>query len=151
MSTVRSQLPLNPTPLIRRMLDKITAFQALLLEEQDAIRSLSFGQFTSVTMRKTQLLDEIRELEQQRRTKSACSEDSSWRRPPPMYGEADLVAAIGRDRSAESVQCRAHRAVARVFARQRFGSGSAHRSRRHSIRPPVPRSRRPGGRVRAKG
>ena len=55
------------------MLDKLTAFQDLLLEEQDAIRSLSFGQFTSVTIRKTQLLDEIRQLEQQRRNEATPS------------------------------------------------------------------------------
>ena len=77
------------------MVDKVTAFQALLLEEQDAIRSLSFGQFTSVTMRKTQLLDEMRELEQQRRNEATLS--GSYGSPPSLkQQEADLVAAIGQ-------------------------------------------------------
>jgi flagellar biosynthesis/type III secretory pathway chaperone len=70
VSTVQQPLSTASAPLLCRMLDKLTAFQALLTEEQDAIRSLSFGQFTSVTVRKTHLLDEIRELEQQRRNAS---------------------------------------------------------------------------------
>ena len=77
------------------MLDKLVAFQALLLEEQDAIRSLSFGQFTSVTIRKTQLLDEIRELEQQRRNRTSVTA-SLVLSPLLKQQEADLVAAIGQ-------------------------------------------------------
>ncbi len=61
-------LPTESDQLLGRMLDKLVAFQALLVEEQHAIRSLSFGQFTTVTMQKSELLDEIRILEQQRRT-----------------------------------------------------------------------------------
>jgi flagellar biosynthesis/type III secretory pathway chaperone len=77
------------------MLDKIVAFQALLLEEQDAIRSLSFGQFTAVTMQKTQLLDEIRDLEQQRRNSPSTSASQT---PSDTIKEleAQLAAAIGR-------------------------------------------------------
>lgn len=95
MSTVQ-QLPLtNTDSLLRRMLDKIVAFQALLLEEQDAIRSLSFGQFTAVTMQKTQLLDEIRDLEQQRRNSPSTSASQT---PSDTIKEleAQLAAAIGR-------------------------------------------------------
>lgn len=95
MSTVQ-QLPLtNIDSLLRRMLDKIVAFQALLLEEQDAIRSLSFGQFTAVTMQKTQLLDEIRDLEQQRRNSPSTSASQT---PSDTIKEleAQLAAAIGR-------------------------------------------------------
>ncbi|WHZ21652.1 MAG: Flagellar biosynthesis protein FlgN [Nitrospira sp.] len=76
------------------MHDKILAFQALLIEEQQAIRTLSFGQFTTVAMRKTRLLDEIRELEQSRRLLSAATghqESSVWFRQQ----EAELAAAIG--------------------------------------------------------
>ena len=94
MSTVSQLAPTETDLLIRRMIDKMLAFQSLLLEEQDAIRSLSFGQFTSVTMRKTHLLDEIRDLEQQRRNQPA-SEDSQAKTPARVRLEADLVAAIG--------------------------------------------------------
>jgi flagellar biosynthesis/type III secretory pathway chaperone len=80
--------------LVRGMLDKMLAFQSLLLEEQDAIRSLSFGQFTSVTMRKTQLLDEIRDLEQQRRNRSAGKPVERAAAAHTTL-EATLIAAIG--------------------------------------------------------
>ncbi len=95
MSTVPQLAPTEIDSLIRRMLDKIVAFQALLIEEQDAIRSLSFGQFTSVTIRKTQLLDDIRNLEQQRRTRPSSTASLA---PSPLLEqqEADLVAAIGQ-------------------------------------------------------
>lgn len=94
MSTVSQLAPIESDVLHRRMIDKMRAFQSLLIEEQDAIRSLSFGQFTSVTMRKTQLLDEVRELEQQRRNQSA-SGDSQAKTPARVRLEADLVAVIG--------------------------------------------------------
>lgn len=92
MSTLSQQTPTESDLLVQGMLDKMLAFQSLLLEEQDAIRSLSFGQFTSVTTRKSQLLDEIRDLEQQRR-----------HRPSPELPhqaahttmEEKLIAAIG--------------------------------------------------------
>ena len=90
VSTVQQPLSTASVPLLCRMLDKLTAFQALLIEEQDAIRSLSFGQFTSVTVRKTHLLDEIRELEQQRRNASTLPDSYG----SPSAQEADLVAAI---------------------------------------------------------
>ena len=95
VSTVPQPLSTASDSLIRRMLDKLVAFQALLLEEQDAIRSLSFGQFTSVTIRKTQLLDEIRELEQQRRNRTSVTA-SLVLSPLLKQQEADLVAAIGQ-------------------------------------------------------
>ena len=94
MSTLSQSTQTESDLLIRGMLDKMLAFQSLLLEEQDAIRSLSFGQFTSVTMRKAQLLDEIRDLEQQRRDRSAAepSERSTAGRTTM---EDKLIAAIG--------------------------------------------------------
>jgi flagellar biosynthesis/type III secretory pathway chaperone len=78
------------------MLDKLAAFQALLIEEQQAIRSLSFGQFTTVTMRKSHLLDEIRSLEQQRRVTSFDSSDSQHRAmlPASQQLKAELASAI---------------------------------------------------------
>ena len=95
MTTVQQSLPTESESLLRSMLDKILAFQALLIEEQQAIRSLSFGQFTTVTMRKSQLLDEIRGLEQQRRTNRAVPSDQislpSWQQQ-----EAELSLAIGQ-------------------------------------------------------
>lgn len=94
MSTVSQLAPIESDALHRRMIDKMLAFQSLLLEEQDAIRSLSFGQFTSVTMRKTQLLDEVRELEQQRRNQPAPG-DSQAKTPARARLEADLVAVVG--------------------------------------------------------
>lgn len=95
VSTVQQPLSTTSDTLLCRMLDKLTAFQALLIEEQDAIRSLSFGQFTSVTIRKTHLLDEMRELEQQRRNEATLA--TSYRSSPSLKRqEADLVAAIGQ-------------------------------------------------------
>ena len=93
VSTAQQPLATVSDSLLCRMLDKLTAFQAQLIEEQYAIRSLSFGQFTSVTMRKAHLLDEIRELEQQRRNESTLS--ASYSSPSSRkQQEADLVAAI---------------------------------------------------------
>jgi len=94
VSTLSQFTLTEPDLLVRGMLEKMLAFQSLLLEEQDAIRSLSFGQFTSVTMRKTQLLDEIRDLEQQRRTRSA-GEPSQRSAAARTALEAELIAAIG--------------------------------------------------------
>ena len=95
MTSVQQTLPIEPDQLLRRMLEKIVAFQALLMEEQQAIRSLSFGQFTTVTMRKSDLLEEIRNLEQQRR---ALLQDSAGL---PLSSslqqqEAELASAIGQ-------------------------------------------------------
>lgn len=94
MSTLSQSTQTESDLLIRGMLDKMLAFQSLLLEEQDAIRSLSFGQFTSVTMRKAQLLDEIRDLEQQRRDRSAA-EQSERSTAGRTTMEDKLIAAIG--------------------------------------------------------
>lgn len=93
MSTLSQSTQTESDLLIQGMLDKMLAFQSLLLEEQDAIRSLSFGQFTSVTMRKAQLLDEIRDLEQQRRDRSAA--EQSERSTAGRTTEAKLIGAIG--------------------------------------------------------
>lgn len=93
VSIVQQPVPTESHKLLRRMHDKILAFQALLIEEQQAIRTLSFGQFTTVTMRKTQLLDEIRELEQSRRLLAMTGHQessASFRQQ-----EAELAAAIG--------------------------------------------------------
>lgn len=91
MSTLSPYPPTDSDRPVRGMLDKMRAFQALLVEERDAIRSLSFGQFTSVTARKAQLLDEIRDLEQQRRSGGGQFHTSGA--PTPL--ESQLVAAIG--------------------------------------------------------
>ncbi|MCC2641807.1 MAG: putative Flagellar chaperone FlgN [Nitrospira sp.] len=81
--------------LLHRLHDKIIAFQTLLAAEQQAIRSLSFGQFTLVTMQKSKLLEEIRELEQLRRqlpTAMGGFESSIEVRQQ----ETELMTAIGR-------------------------------------------------------
>ncbi len=93
--TVQQPPSTQSRSLLHRMHDKIVAFQTLLVEEQEAIRSLSFGQFTMVTMQKTQLLDEIRELEQLRRhLPPATGEQESS--AESSHQEAELVMAIGR-------------------------------------------------------
>jgi flagellar biosynthesis/type III secretory pathway chaperone len=94
VTSAQQALPTDSDGLLRHMLDKLVAFQALLIEEQQAIRSLSFGQFTTVTMRKSHLLDEIRSLEQQRRTTPS---DVQYRNPLPASQqlEAELASAIG--------------------------------------------------------
>ncbi|ODT44658.1 MAG: hypothetical protein ABS70_05010 [Nitrospira sp. SCN 59-13] len=92
MSTLSQDTSTESDMLVRGMLDKMLAFQSLLLEEQDAIRSLSFGQFTSVTTRKAQLLDEIRDLEQQRRQRTPLELPRQGVRTTM---EAKLLAAIG--------------------------------------------------------
>ena len=94
MSTVPHAISSESDALMERMLGRILAFQSLLREEQEAIRCLSFGQFTSVTMRKAQLLDEIRDLEQERRTRqvpAATVAGDAGRNQQ----EHELVAAIG--------------------------------------------------------
>jgi len=95
VTTVQQPLPTESDRLLRRMLDKIVAFQALLIEEQQAIRSLSFGQFTTVTMRKSHLLDEIRSLEQERRTNQPDVKDQKFI-PASQQQEAELALAIGQ-------------------------------------------------------
>ena len=92
MSTLAQQTPTQSDRLVQGMLDKMLAFQSLLLEEQDAIRSLSFGQFTSVTTRKAQLLDEIRDLEQQRRHRPSPERPHQAAHTTM---EEKLIAAIG--------------------------------------------------------
>ena len=92
MSTLAKDTPTESDLLVQGMLDKMLVFQSLLLEEQDAIRSLSFGQFTAVTTRKAQLLDEIRELEHQRRHRASNALPQQAARTTM---EAKLIAAIG--------------------------------------------------------
>ncbi len=87
MSTSSQTIPAQSDALMQRMLEHILSFQSLLREEQEAIRCLSFGQFTSVTMRKAQLLDEIRELEQERRSRPSSERHSRQ--------ERELAAAVG--------------------------------------------------------
>ncbi len=94
MPTAQQPLP-TECQTLRRMLDKMRAFQALLIEEQQAIRTLSFGQFTTVMMQKSNLLDEIRELEQERRALFALPRTPELS-PVSKQQEADLVAAIGQ-------------------------------------------------------
>ncbi|HEX2055465.1 MAG TPA: flagellar protein FlgN, partial [Nitrospiraceae bacterium] len=53
--------------LLDVMRENVQHFHDLLKEEQQAIRTLSFGQFSDVTERKSCLLDTIRDLEQERR------------------------------------------------------------------------------------
>ncbi|HAP39291.1 MAG TPA: hypothetical protein DCQ94_05970 [Nitrospira sp.] len=94
MSTVSQALSTEFDVLMQRMLERILAFQSLLREEQEAIRCLSFGQFTSVTMRKARLLDEIRDLEQERRARPVpavpVTDHAGTNRQ-----EQELAAAIG--------------------------------------------------------
>jgi flagellar biosynthesis/type III secretory pathway chaperone len=73
VSSAQPNGSIQPESVLRRMRAKITEFQALLLEEQQAIRSLSFGQFSTVTLRKERLLEDIRELESQRRAALASA------------------------------------------------------------------------------
>ena len=94
MSTVSHAISTESDALMQRMLERILAFQSLLREEQEAIRCLSFGQFTSVTMRKAQLLDEIRDLEQERRTRPVPAETGAGHSGRNRQ-EQELVAAIG--------------------------------------------------------
>lgn len=94
MSTVSQGIATEADALIQRMLEHILAFQALLREEQEAIRCLSFGQFTSVTIRKAQLLDEIRELEHTRRARPV-PEGALAGQARQSRQERELVAAIG--------------------------------------------------------
>ena len=93
--TVQQPLPTESDQLLRRMLDKLVVFQALLTEEQQAIRSLSFGQFTTVTMRKSKLLEEIRSLEQQRRIMPSIGKALELTLTSQQQ-EAELVRAIGQ-------------------------------------------------------
>lgn len=95
MSPLSHMAPTEPDMLVRSMLDKMLAFQSLLIEEQDAIRSLSFGQFASVTTRKAQLLDEIRDMEQQRRERSERSGSQPSTTSARTTLERQLIAAIG--------------------------------------------------------
>ncbi|GMV50157.1 MAG: hypothetical protein NBKEAIPA_02414 [Nitrospirae bacterium] len=71
MSTTESSRRLETQSLLSRLYDKVIAFQTLLRREQQAIRTLSFSEFTQVTMKKAQLLEELRELEGVRRVQQS--------------------------------------------------------------------------------
>jgi flagellar biosynthesis/type III secretory pathway chaperone len=78
------------------MRDKVQQFHALLKEEQQAIRTLSFGQFSDVTDRKARLLDIIRDLEQERRRLTASLETASGPRSTALQQkEQELIETIG--------------------------------------------------------
>lgn len=59
------------------MRENAQRFHDLLKDEQQAIRTLSFGQFSDVTDRKARLLDGIRELELERRRLTGSLEAAS--------------------------------------------------------------------------
>ena len=63
--------------VLDEMRDSVQQFHALLKEEQQAIRTLSFGQFSDVTDIKARLLDIIRDLEQERRRLTGSLETAS--------------------------------------------------------------------------
>lgn len=62
-----SSASLQLAQVLDLMLEKVQQFHDLLRDEQQAIRTLSFGQFSDVTEKKSELLDGIRDLEQSRR------------------------------------------------------------------------------------
>ncbi len=95
VSTAHNSSLTQSESILRRMQAKLLQFQGLLTEEQQAIRSLSFGQFSSVTMRKAQLLEEIRELEDQRKKLAATSAPGT-EPVSAQQEEAALVSAIGQ-------------------------------------------------------
>lgn len=74
---------------------QVQAFHDLLKEEQQAIRSLSFGQFADVTEKKTRLLNTLRDLEQERRRLSDESAAAADRRHAALEDkQAALLAVI---------------------------------------------------------
>jgi flagellar biosynthesis/type III secretory pathway chaperone len=78
------------------MRENVQQFHDLLKEEQQAVRTLSFGQFSDVTERKSRLLDTIRDLEQERRRLTGVLEQND----EPSSGdlqrkEQDLIDIIG--------------------------------------------------------
>ncbi|HJR76544.1 MAG TPA: flagellar protein FlgN [Nitrospiraceae bacterium] len=78
------------------MHENIRQFHDLLKDEQQAIRTLSFGQFSDVTDRKTRLLDVIRDLEAERRRVAASLEAASERLSAELeLKEQGLIELIG--------------------------------------------------------
>ena len=74
-----SAAPLKLGRVLDLMIEKVGQFHALLSDEQQAIRTLSFGQFSDVTEKKSELLDSIRDLEQSRRCLTEASAAGSIR------------------------------------------------------------------------
>jgi flagellar biosynthesis/type III secretory pathway chaperone len=82
------------------MREHVQQFHDLLKDEQQAIRTLSFGQFSDVTERKARLLDLIRDLEQERRRLSGALESASERLSDELQqkeqGLIDIIGATDR-------------------------------------------------------
>ena len=82
------------------MREHVQQFHDLLKDEQQAIRTLSFGQFSGVTDRKARLLDSIRDLEQERRRLTAVLEAGSERMSDALQlkerGLIDIIGATDR-------------------------------------------------------
>jgi flagellar biosynthesis/type III secretory pathway chaperone len=82
------------------MREHVQQFHDLLKDEQQAIRTLSFGQFSDVTERKARLLDLIRDLEQERRRLSGALEAASERLSDELQqkeqGLIDIIGATDR-------------------------------------------------------
>jgi flagellar biosynthesis/type III secretory pathway chaperone len=78
------------------MHENIRQFHDLLKDEQQAIRTLSFGQFSDVTEKKARLLDVIRDLEAERRRVAGSLEAASERLSAELdLKEQGLVELIG--------------------------------------------------------
>jgi flagellar biosynthesis/type III secretory pathway chaperone len=78
------------------MREHVQQFYDLLKDEQQAIRTLSFGQFSDVTERKARLLDIIRDLEQERRRLTGALEAASERLSDELQRkEQELIDIIG--------------------------------------------------------
>lgn len=77
------------------MHEQVRQFHDLLKDEQQAIRTLSFGQFSDVTEQKSRLLDLIRDLEQERRRLTdALAAASTGLSTELQYKEEGLIEAI---------------------------------------------------------
>jgi flagellar biosynthesis/type III secretory pathway chaperone len=78
------------------MRENVQQFHDLLKEEQQAVRTLSFGQFSDVTERKSRLLDTIRDLEQERRRLTGVLEQKDEPLSGDLQGkEQGLIEIIG--------------------------------------------------------
>jgi flagellar biosynthesis/type III secretory pathway chaperone len=84
------------TRVLDLMRENVQQFHDLLRDEQQAIRTLSFGQFSDVTDRKARLLDIIRDLEQERRRLTGIMEAASERLSAELqHKEQGLIEIIG--------------------------------------------------------
>jgi len=100
MMSNESAAALDLPRVLDLMREKVQQFHDLLKDEQQAIRTLSFGQFSDVTERKTQLLGLIRDLEQERRrltdTVPATSERLSRELEHKQQMLLDMIGATDR-------------------------------------------------------